>query len=78
MAEELPKEVQIIDIDEVTTYPRIGEAKKQVVVTYVAPGYPPRTLFIPKEEYSEEKLKELIIEDLKRLRERKPRSLKLS
>lgn len=78
MAEELPAEVQIIDETEITTYPRLGEEKKQIAVTYVAPGFPPRTIFIDKEKYSEEELKRLILEDLKKLRERKARTLKLA
>lgn len=78
MAEEkLPLEVEIIDESEITTYPRLGEEKKQIAVTYVAPGYPPRTIFIDKEKYSEEALKKAILEDLKKLKMRKARTLKL-
>jgi len=76
--EELPKEVTILSETEIVTYPRIGEEKRQIAVTYVAPGFPPRTIFIPAEEYSEERVKELIKEDLKQLKKRKVRTVRLA
>ena len=76
--EELPREVTILSETEIVTYPRIGEERRQIAVTYVAPGYPPRTLFIPAEEYDEERVKKAILEDLKQLKKRKARTLRLT
>jgi len=48
-------EVRILDRSEVTTYPTLTEEKKVVSVTFTAPGIPPLTVRIPKEEYSKER-----------------------
>jgi len=69
-AEEI--EVTILSRTTITVYPRLREAKEVVMVTYTAPGIPPRTLNIPKEEWTAEHELELIKEDIKAYRARRP------
>jgi len=64
-------EVTILARETITTFPRLGVAKRVVLVTYVAAGLPPATVEIPEEEYSLELEKRLIREDIeRRLKER--------
>jgi len=66
VAEEEEYEVTIIGREEITVFPRLREAVRVKMVTYVAAGLPPATIEIPLEEYSLEREKELILEDIKR------------
>jgi len=59
-------EIEILNRSEVVTFPRLGEARPVVIVTYAAAGLPPASVTIPKEEYSKEKEIEVIKEDLKK------------
>ena len=43
-------EVRIIRERVVTTTPKLGEEARTMVVTFVAPGLPPLTVWIPEEE----------------------------
>jgi len=65
-------EVTIIDRSEITTYPRLREPVQTIAVTYLAPDMPPRTIFIPKAEWTKEKELELIREDIKKYKAFKP------
>jgi len=65
-------EVTIISREEVTTYPRIGEAVRTVQVTYQAADLPPATIPILKAEYSLEEEKKRIREDIERRLKVKP------
>jgi len=70
-------EVTVLSRDTVTTFPRIGEAVETVMVTYVAAGLPPRTLNIPKEEYTLDLEKKLIREDIEKRLKVKPETYKV-
>ena len=70
-------EVEILSEDVIITYPKLGQPVETVAVTYVAAGLPPATIFIPKEEYSEEELKKRIREDIERRLKRRARTLKV-
>jgi len=74
MAEEKKQEyeVTIISRETITTYPRIGEAVRTVMVTYQAADLPPATLSIPEAEYSLEEEKKRIRADIERRLKVKP------
>jgi len=77
MGEEEEYEVTIIGREEITVFPRLREAVRVMMVTYVAAGLPPDTVEIPVEEYSPELEKEVI---RKRIEERlkfKPETYKV-
>jgi len=57
-------QVKIIASSEIAIQPQPGITKKLVVVTYVAEGHPPRTIWVPAEEYTREKLLQRIQQDL--------------
>lgn len=69
--------VQIIRRREITTYPRVGLAKKTMMVTYQAEGLPPRTISIPVEEYNPDTEKKLIREDIEKQLQFKPEELEV-
>lgn len=69
--------VTILSRTTITVYPKLGEAKEQVIVTYVAAGLPPRSITVPKEEYSLEKEKELIRKDIEERLKTKPEVYKV-
>jgi len=69
--------VTVLSRDEIVTYPKLGEKAEQILVTYVAAGLAPRTLTIPKKEYSLEKEKELIRQDIEERLKKKPESYKV-
>jgi len=70
-------DVTVLKRTEVTIYPKLGEQQVQVMITYVAAGLPPRTIIIPKEEYSLEKEKELIRKDIEERLKEKPEVYKV-
>jgi len=77
--EEKPKpiEVTVIDRTTITTYPRIGEAFRTVMVTYQALDLPPATINIPEAEWSPEEEAKLIREDIERRLKAKPEVIKV-
>jgi len=77
VAEKEEYEVTIIGREEVTVFPRLREAVRVRMVTYVGAGLPPATIEIPVEEYTPEKEKELIREDIKRRLAFKPETYKV-
>lgn len=79
MSEEEEKKynVVILNRDTVTTYPRMDEPAKTVLVTYVAAGLAPHTLHIPEEKYSEPKEKKLIRQSIEKRLEKKPETYKV-
>jgi len=44
--------------------PGMAEKTYTYAVSYIAPGFPPSTLFIPEKEWSEKREKELILKDI--------------
>ena len=72
--EEKKYNVTILSRDTITVFPSLNEKKEVVLVTYVAAGLPPKTIQIPKEEYSIEKEKELIRKDIELRLKAKPES----
>jgi len=77
VGEEEEYEVTILGREEITIFPRLREAVRIKAVTYVAAGLPPETVRIPLEEYSLERERELILEDIKRRLERKPETYRV-
>lgn len=65
-------EVTILDRTEIVVYPTPKTPQVQVLVTYMTPIIPPRTLTILKEEWSPEKEKELIKKDIEEQLKMKP------
>jgi len=59
-------EVTILRRHEVVTMPKLRQYVTVVLVTYSAAGLPPRTLSIPKEEWSLEREKQLVKRDIER------------
>ena len=72
--EEKKYNVTILSRDTITVFPSLNEKKEVILVTYVAAGLPPRTIQIPKEEYTIEKEKELIRKDIESRLKAKPES----
>jgi len=74
MAEEKRERIQvtILDRSEITIYPTLEKEQKIVSVTFTAPGIPPLTVRIPKEEYSPEREAEEIRKAIKEYKEAKP------
>jgi len=79
IAEEERKEyeVTVLSHDDITTFPRIGEAVETRMVTYVAAGLPPMTINIPKKEWTLELEKKLIREDIERRLKFKPETYRV-
>lgn len=48
-------EITILDRAEMITYPTIEKEVKVMSITFIAPGIPPLTVRIPKEEYTPER-----------------------
>ena len=72
--EKNPQEIEItiLDRSEITTYPTLEKEVKVMSITFTAPGIPPLTVRIPKEEYSPEKEEEEIKKAIKEYKEVKP------
>ena len=77
MAKKQEYNVTVFPRDDVTTYPKVGVAVEMRMVTYVAAGLPPNTLSIPKEEWTPELEKKLILEDIERRLKVKPETFKV-
>lgn len=77
MAEKEEFEVTVLSRDEVVTYPKIATPVTNVLVTYVAAGLPPRTVTIPKTEYSRELEQKLIREDIQKRLKMKPETYRV-
>ena len=77
MAEENKQgeEITILGREEIVTYPKINQPAYQIAVTYATKDLPPKTIFIPKEEYSKEKEAELIKKDIEERRKTTPETL---
>jgi len=71
------KKVKILSEFEFDTYPKIGETKRVVAVTYQIEGMSPRTVWIDKDKYTDENLKKLIQEDLEKAKKGGVRELTL-
>jgi hypothetical protein len=69
------REVTILDDREIVTFPKLNQPVKQHVVTYQADTYPPRTVFIRSEDYSEKSLQEAIKVDLAEIEKSKSRTM---
>lgn len=65
-------EITIVDRTEVTTYPKLKTPVVNVMITYVAGEYPPRTVTIPKKEYNKEKEKAVIRKDIESIKKIPP------
>lgn len=65
-------EIEILDRVEMDTYPTLEEKVVVVSTTFRAPGIPPLTVRIPKEEYSKEREDEEIRKAIRKYREVKP------
>jgi len=59
-------EVTVIRRRDITVYPKIRQPLRVRLVTYSAAGLPPRTLSIPKEEWTLEREKQLVRRDIER------------
>ncbi len=64
--------VTILSRRDIVTFPRLGERKVVVQVTYIGESLPPKTLRIAKEEYSLETEKALIKADIEKRLAEKP------
>ena len=70
-------EATIVSEIETVTYPRPGEPQLTLAVTYQVGDQPPRTVWIPKEGYSEQILATAIREDIEAARRAAPRTITL-
>jgi hypothetical protein len=69
------REITILDDREIVTYPKLNQPARQHVVTYQADQYPPRTIWIPSDQYSEKTLQDAIKRDLAELEKTKPKTM---
>lgn len=57
---------------EITTYPKLNQPEKIMMISYVAAGLPPHNISIPTKQYSKEMEKKLIKNDINtRLKQKK-------
>lgn len=70
-------DVTVIKRDEVTTYPKIAQPVINVGVTYVAAGLAPKTVWIPKDEWTLDVEKKRIREDIEAELKKKPEVYKV-
>lgn len=70
-------EITVLSRDEVTTFPKIATPMVVVLVTYVGAGLPPATVTIPKTEWSAEKERRVIREDIERRLKIRPETFKV-
>jgi len=68
MTEELEGEIVTVRERRQTSWPKIGQPVRVVAVTYSTPDLPPRTIWIPEAEYSEEHRDALIKRDMQERR----------
>jgi hypothetical protein len=68
-------EVEILDVKEVTTYPKLDKPFVTNIITYRYADWAPRSLFIPKDEDTPENRAKLIREDIEAIKKAKPSTL---
>jgi len=78
--EKAPEEIDIdiLDESEITTYPTLEKEVKVMSISFTAPGIPPLTVRIPKEEYTPERRKEEIRKAIKEYKEIKPKKERIT
>lgn len=64
--------VTVLSRTEIETYPKLGEKELRVHTTYVAAGLAPKTIFMPKDEWTAEKEKAAIRKDIEARLKEKP------
>jgi hypothetical protein len=70
--EEHKLNVVVLSRREVSVFPKLGQEVKQLLVTYVAAGLPPKTITIDKDKWSIDVEKMLIKEDVSQRLKEKP------
>ena len=76
-SEKVEYAVTILSEREITTYAKIGQPIKQVIISYVGADLGPRTIRIDKEDYSEEAVKALIRADIEKRLKEEPKTFKV-
>ncbi len=69
--------VTVLSRDDITTFPKLGEAVITVLITYVAAGLPPFTVRIPKDNWTDEMEKTLIRASIEDRLGRKPEAYRV-
>ena len=69
--------VTVLSRDDITTYPKLGQAVITVLTTYVAAGLPPHTIRIPKDRWTPEAERTLIRASIEDRLERKPETYRV-
>lgn len=64
MAEKGVELYRVLIRQKILSTPGMAEKRYTYAISYVAPGAPPVTLFIPEPEWSEKKERELILKDI--------------
>jgi len=78
LSKDQPKrEVAILDDREIVTFPKLNVPVKQHIVVYQLDPYPPRTVFILSDQYSDKALKDAINKDIAEMEKSKPRTMTL-
>jgi len=70
-------EAKILSEISTVSYPRPGEPQLTMAVTYQVGDRPPRTVWIPKDEYSEARLAQAIREDIEAAKGAGPRTISI-
>ena len=78
MPEEKEKlEVTILSRNEYTTYPKLKQAVVNIDITYIYKDMPPRTITIPKAEYTKDVEKKKIKADIEEQLKVKPETYEI-
>lgn len=69
--------VTVLSRDEITTYPKLGQAVITITTTYVGAGLPPHTIRIPKDRWTLEMERTLIRASIEDRLEKKPEAYRV-
>jgi hypothetical protein len=77
MSKKEEYDVTVLSRDEVTTYPKLGQAEITVMTTYVAAGLAPHTINILKTKWTDKAEKEAIRKDIQERLAKRPETFKV-
>jgi len=69
--------VTVLSRDEITTYPKLGQAVVTILVTYIAAGLPPHTIRILKDKWTLQTERTLIRASIEDRLTRKPETFRV-
>jgi len=70
-------DITVLSREEVTTYPKLGQAVVTVIVTYIGAGLPPHSINILKEQWNKDTERQAIRKDLTARLAKQPETYKV-